>query len=264
MISNKETFNINKVAIPFTKGDLEKVIATTVKNGYIATTYDNLIDTLETVSRANEYVVTLNPSTIYLSANNPLEKNDVLIRVEGTQTYSEFINNVIHNTEDYTWTNFLTYSELFKDEIRNVKCLAYKKFLWNYHNIDNWFSENNIGLVSDNKSMLINDFEYFKTHVLETGDFESFIDCCKDKDIDLAISFVIRAGVQVLKKYKVELNRHISNDNKRQEQIVLKNPIINKIFMQPSAAAKCRKDWPKIKFTVLDKKSFDSISVWEN
>ena len=63
---------------------------------------------------------------------------------------------------------------------------------------------------------------------------------------------------------KVELNRHISNDNKRQEQIVLKNPIINKIFMQPSAAAKCRKDWPKIKFTVLDKKSFDSISVWEN
>ena len=131
MISNKETFNINQVAIPFTKKDFESVISTTVKNGYIATTYDKLIETLETISRATEYSVTLNPTSIFMSSSNPLESADVIIRVEGIQTHIEFINNVIKNTENYTWTNFLTYSELFKEEIKNIKCTAYKKFLCN-------------------------------------------------------------------------------------------------------------------------------------
>lgn len=263
MISNKETFNINQVAIPFTKKDFESVISTTVKNGYIATTYDKLIETLETISRATEYSVTLNPTSIFMSSSNPLESADVIIRVEGIQTHIEFINNVIKNTENYTWTNFLTYSELFKEEIKNIKCTAYKKFLWNYHNIDSWFSTKNIGLLNSDKNTLITDFNLFKEHVLNTSDYEQFIDCCKDKDIELAINYIIAAGKQVLKKYSVELNRHITNDNKRQEQIILKNPIINKIFMLPSAAAKCKKEWPKLKFTVLDKKSFNSISIWE-
>ena len=263
MISNKETFNINQVVIPFTKQDFDNVISSHVKNGYIPVVYDELIETLENICKATEYSVTINPNTIFASSNNPLERCDVLIKVEGIQTYNEFIDNVVKNTEDYTWTNFITYSENFKDEIKNMKCHAYKKYLWNYHNIDTWFSEKNIGLLDSDKNILVTDFMEFKNKVLDSDDYISFIDCCKEEDIKQAINYIIKAGSIILKKYKVELNSHINNDNKRQEKIVIKNPLITKIYMLPTAATKCRKDWPKIKFVTLDKKSFDTIGIWE-
>lgn len=264
MISNKDTFNINQVAIPFTKQDFNDIVPSFVKNGYIPITYDQLIETMEEISIATQYSVTVNPNSIFASSNNPLERTDVIIQVEGTQTYTEFVDNVVKNTEDYTWTNFITYSETFKDEIKNMKCQAYKKYLWNYHNIDTWFSEKNIGLLDSDKNLLVTDFETFKDRVLNTDDYNSFIDCCKEEDVKKAITFIVKAGIQLLKKYKVELNSHINNDNKRQEKIVIKNPIISKIFMLPSAATKCRKDWPRIRFVTLDKKSFDALGVWDS
>lgn len=263
MITNIEIFNINKVAIPFTKKELENVINQTVTDGYVSTNYDNLVQTLEEISRAKEYPVLINPNEIFTSSNNPLIKNDVLIRVEGMQTYFEFINNVIKGDDDFAWTNFITYSEIFKDEVKKIKTLAYKKFLWNYHNIDTWFTENNIGLLSDDKNALTTDFQMFKERVLASGDYESFIACCKTEDIDNAVKYIIHCGCSLLRKYKVELNTHINTDNKRQATVVLKNPIITKIFLQPSVAQRCKKDWPKIKFTTLDKKSFDTIGIWE-
>ena len=263
MIQNKDTFNINKVTIPFSKAELERVISRTVINGYIATTYDMLIDTLKSISVAQEYAVTLNPNTIYLNSNSPLEKTNVLIRVEGIPTYKEFIDSMVQGNETESWSNFLTYSELFKDEIKRLKVVAYKKFLWNYHNIDAWFTEKNIGLVTSDKNVILSDFDVFKSRVLETDDYMSFIDCCLPDDISNAVGFIIKNGGKLLAKYKVELNNHISDNNKIQETIILKHPIITKIFLQSSVAGMCRKDWPKIKFTVLDKKSFDTIGLWD-
>lgn len=263
MIKNKDIFNVNKVSIPFSKAELEKIINKTVTNGYVSIPYELLIETLKEISNAQEYQVTLNPNTIFMHSNSPLDKSDVLIRVEGMQTYKEFIDNVVHDESDISWTNFLTYSELFKDEIKNLKIKAYKKFLWNYHNIDTWFSEKNIGLLTDDKNMLLSDFRLFYERVLTTDDFMSFIDCCVADDIHRAVTYIIKGGCNILTKYKSELNSHIMSDNMQQEVIILKKPIITKIFMQSSAAAKCRKDWPKIKFTVLDKKSFDTIGLWE-
>ena len=263
MITNKDIFNINKVAIPFTKKELETVIGQNVVNGYVSISYDMLIQTLEDISRATEYPVVINPNEIYTSSNNPLVHDDVLIRVEGIQSYSEFIDTVIHDSDDYAWTNFMTYSELFKDEVKQLKCVAYKKFLWNFHNIDEWFTQKNIGILDDDKNMLITDFQTFRERVLSTDDYAAFIDCCKTEDIENAVKYIIKHGCALLKKYRVELNNHIDTDNKRQQSVILRNPIITKIFMQSAAAARCRKDWPKIRFTTLDKKSFDSIGIWE-
>lgn len=263
MIKNKDIFNINKVSIPFSKTELEKIINKTVTNGYISISYENLIETLKEISNAQEYQVTLNPNTIFMHSNSPLDKSDVLIRVEGMQTYKEFIDNVIHDEDDISWSNFLSYSELFKDEIKSLKTRAYRKFLWNYHNIDTWFTEKNIGLLTNDKNMLLSDFSLFYERVLKTDDFKSFIDCCLTDDIQRAVAYIVKGGCSILMKYKTELNSHIVMDNMQQEVIILKKPIITKIFMLSSAASKCRKDWPKIKFTVLDKKSFDTIGLWE-
>ena len=120
-----------------------------------------------------------------------------------------------------------------------------------------------IGLIDDDKNMLVTDFQTFKERVLLTDDYKSFIDACKTEDISNAVKYIIKKGCEVLRKYKVELNNHIAIDNKRQTNIILKNPIITKIFLQSSAASRCKKDWPRIKFTTLDKKSFDTIGIWE-
>lgn len=264
MIKNKEIFNINKAIVPFNKAELEKILQKNIVNGYIATSYDTLIETLTDISNAEEYVVTLNPNTIFLNSNSPFEQTNVLIRVEGTQLYKEFIDSMVHTGDAETWSNFLTYSVLFKDELVNIKLAAYKNFLWNYHNIDSWFTEKNISLVNDDKNAMLSDFSLFKNRVLETSDYESFIDCCLDEDIKKAINYIVKRCCKLLDKHRVELNSHIEMDNQNQETIVLKRPIITRIFMQSGAAARCRKDWPKIKFTVLDKKTFDTIGLWEN
>ena len=263
MISNKDIFNVNKVVMPFSGKDIDSIISKSVISGYVATTYDTLITTLKDIAKATQYPVTLNPNAIFMGSNNPLTRNNVIIQVEGTQLYTEFINNVVKTGESESWSNFITYSELMKDEIKNIKIQAYKKFLWNYHNVDAWFTNKNIGLITNDKNILLTDFESFRDRVLKTGDFEGFIDCCVDEDVRKAINYIVIHGCELLKKYKVELNNHIANDNKRQETIMLKNPIIMKIYLQSSVANQCRKDWPKIKFNTLDKKSFDTIGLWD-
>ena len=162
MISNKDIFNVNKVVMPFSGKDIDSIISKSVISGYVATTYDTLITTLKDIAKATQYPVTLNPNAIFMGSNNPLTRNNVIIQVEGTQLYTEFINNVVKTGESESWSNFITYSELMKDEIKNIKTQAYKKFLWNYHNIDAWFTNKNIGLITNDKNILLTDFESFR------------------------------------------------------------------------------------------------------
>lgn len=260
---NSNVYNIQSPMIPFSKADLEKVISKHTMIGYVSTDYNNLIETLKNIATATTLNVTLNVNTIYNSANNPIDKQDVLIKVEGTQTYKEYINNAISNDEDSEYMNFLTYSVLFRDSVRELKYTMYKKFLWNYHNIDSWFKNKNIGLTSDTKNRLIQDFEYFKEVILHTNDYNGFIESCLDDDIKLASEYLAKASYALLQKHKTELNTHIHNMNKSEEHIIIKNPIIVKIYMLSNVASQCKRDWPKIKFAVLDKKSLDSIALWE-
>lgn len=262
MLNNK-IFDIKNPMIPFTKKDLRSVINKNVTVGYVSTNYYNLIETLKNISTAKQIQVTLNVNTIYNQTNNPIDKKDVLIKVEGTQTYQEYINNAVNSDDSSEYLNFLTYSVLFKDSIKQLKITMYKKFLWNYHNIDSWFSSNNIGLTSDTKNKLIQDFDYFISNVLNTNDYTSFVNSCSEDDIANASAYLIKCGLELLRKHKTELNTHINTTNKREEQIMLNNPIILQIYMLNSVASQCKKDWPRIKFSILDKKSLDSIALWE-
>ena len=93
--------------IPFTKKELSSVICKNITVGYVSTDYYNLIETLKRIATAKQIPVTLNVNTIYNSTNNPVNKQDVLIKVEGTQTFQEYINNAISNDENSEYINFL-------------------------------------------------------------------------------------------------------------------------------------------------------------
>lgn len=262
MIKNKDIFDIKKTHIPFTKDEFMNSIDKDVVTGYIPVNYDVLIETIKQISMATEYSIVLNPNEIYNGTNSPIIQNNVLIEVEGIHTFNEFVDNMVNGEDDETWTSFISYSETFKDKIKAIKLNAYKKYLWNYHNIDNWFETSNIAVLKDDKNSIVTDFDTFKERVLLTDDFITFIDNCLDEDIKKALNFIVKQGLEVMKLHRTELNDHIKTANMRSTQITITNPIITKIYALSSIASRCKKDWPKLKVTPLDKKSFETIGLW--
>ena len=192
----------------------------------------------------------------YRSFGQLLTKTLAVQNYEITQTNASLnyikahVNSILSSTDDISYITF-------KNKSNNIIYTTIENYSKRAQKADTNISS---PILDKNGN---GDFTTFKERVLLTDDFKTFIDSCKTEDVENAIKFIIKNGCALLKKYKVELNNHISTDNKRQPLVMLKNPIITKIFLQSSAAARCKKDWPKLKFTTLDKKSFDTIGIWE-
>lgn len=262
MIEFDNIFNINKTTLPLTKNDVESVLSNSIEMGFVYCSYSEIVQTLKMISSATYVVASVNPDEIYNGINNPYTKADVIIKVEGTRTLEEFTTSIIKGNEDNSWSNFTTYSSLFQSSIRELKSQVIQKYLWTRKNIDVWFQSSNVAITADTKERIIGDFEYFKTCVLTTKDFDTFIQCC-DEDNKKDAEKVLRANAnKVLKKYKHEFTHHLGNISKKAPTIKLKNPIIVQVFVLNQFSAECKKEWPKIKFKSLDKKNFDTLSLY--
>ena len=263
MRSYSEIFNIQRTTLPLTKKELESVLTKSIFTGYVQCSYNVLVQTLKDIAIADTYVCTINPDLMFQMSNNPFSKADCIIQIEGTRYYEEFINKVITNDDTKEWTDFITYSETFKDELRVLKCQIIAKYLWNRNNLNNWYEEKSVALLGDVKEKLATDWETFKEKVLMSGDLYGFIDSCNENNLNDAVKALSKNLCTKLQKYKPELMHHIMNNSRRETSITVKNPIIKHIFIVASFAKQCEKDWPIIKFTTLDKRSFDTLSMWE-
>lgn len=264
MLSYQEIFNIQKTTLPLTKKELEGILSKSVFTGYVQCPYSVLVQTLKEISTAEKYVCTVNPETMYQNGNNPFIKAEVVIQIEGTRFYEEFINKIVSAEDTKEWTDFVTYSETFRDELKSAKEAVIKKILWNTKNIETWCEEKYVALLGEDKLKLSTDWDSFKAKVLLTSDLYGFIECCDESELAKATKALSTMCCEKLQKYKPELMHHIQNNSKRETQIIVKNPIIKRIFIVSSYAKQCQTDWPVIKFTTLDKRSFDSISMWED
>lgn len=264
MLSYQEIFNIQKTTLPLTKKELEGILSKSVFTGYVQCSYSVLVQTLKDIATAETYQCTINPERMYQNGNNPFEKGDCIIQIEGTRYYEEFINRVIQSQDSKEWTDFVTYSETFRDELKAAKESIIKKYLWNRQNIMNWCEEKFIAIIGEDKEKLIMDWDNFKAKVLLTSDLYGFIECCNESELQLATKALSNILCQKLTKYRPELMLHITNNSKRETIITVKKPIIKRIFIVSSYAKQCEKDWPIIKFTSLDKRSFDTLSMWED
>lgn len=263
MLSYSEIFNIQKTTLPVNKKELEKILAKKSFMGYVQCPYSQLVDTLKNISKAEEYEISINPNELYAQGNNPFSKADVYIQVEGLRSFGEFIDHIVQKEDEKEWTDFVTYSETFKDEIRNLKSKVIQKYLWNTQNISNWFAEKAVKLPNNAKQELIQNFDTFRKTVLLSSDLYSFIDCCDEGELKTAVKVLVKAAVEKLDKYKHELNHHVQNNTKRETSIVVKHPVVNRIFISSSFARQCEKEWPKIRFTSLDKRSLETLSLWD-
>lgn len=230
--------------------------------GYVQCPYSRLVDTLKEICEADQYEITVNPEELYAQGNNPFHHADCLIRVEGLRSFDEFVSKVVSNEDTKEWTEFITYSETFKDEIKTLKMNVIQKYLWNVQNISNWFSDNGLGLPTGTKQELANDWEMFKNNVLLSSDIYSFIDSCDEGELQKAASVLRSNLIKKLQKYRPELDKHVNNNTRREQSIIVKNPVINRIFIVSNYAKQCEKDWPKIEFTSLDRRSFETLGLW--
>lgn len=262
MLNYSEIFDIRKTTLPLGKKDLSGVLAKRSFMGYVQCPYNRLVDTLKEISQAEVYQISVNPQALYASGNNPFSHADVVIQVEGLRSYDEFVDKIINSQDGKEWTDFMTYSRTFQDEVKNIKIAAIKKYLWNELNINNWFEEANVRLPPASKMNLVSDFDLFKKNVLLTDDLQSFIDACDEGELKTASAVLTATLIKMFDKYRGELNHHIYNNTRREQSIMIKNPVINRIFIVSNYARQCEKDWPKIKFTSLDRRSFESISLW--
>lgn len=262
MLSYIDIFDVKKTSLPISKEKLSSILSRKTVMGYVQCQYSNLIQTLKDICEAGEYTVSLNPNEMFNQTNNPFDRAECFIQVEGTSLNDEFINHVINGEDDDSYMNFMTYSETFKDEIATLKLKVIKKYLWNEHNISNWFNDCDIQLPYSSKNEILNNFESFTKNVILSNDFERFIDSCDDGSKNKALETLTYNLIQKIEKYRPEIEHHVENTSKRVTEVALKNPIINRIFILSSFARQCEKEWPKIRFTALDKRSFESLGLW--
>jgi len=263
MFSYSEIFNIQKTTLPINAKELSGVLSKKSFMGFVQCPYTRLIDTLEDICKADTYQVSINPNAMYQNGANPFHQADCVIQVEGLRSFDEFVNKVVTTEDAKEWTDFITYSETFKDEVRVLKTQVIHKYLWNVQNINNWFETTGTALPTVRRNELISSWEEFKKSVLLSSDLYGFIDACDEGSLQQAVKSLNKNIIAKLQKYRPELDRHVENNTKRETNITIKNPIVNRIFIVSNYANQCQKDWPSIKFTRLDRHSMDAISLWQ-
>src|SRR5574344_1871360 len=154
MVNFSELFNVNATTLPMDKKSLSSMMNRATLVGYYQCAYSSLISTLKMIQSAPELSGSLNPQWLWNNANNPTNKLECMIQIECMQTYSEFIDKVVKHYDAKDW-----------------KTRAFKKFLWNYDNINNWINDNNVGVIKAGKNQLSIDFDYFKQQILDTTDW---------------------------------------------------------------------------------------------
>lgn len=263
METYEDIFNLKKTVMPISNVLLKSVLNESIFSGYTQCSYNKMIETIREITSSSEYECSINSDYIYKLCNDPTNKCDVMIEIEGIRDYSEYILKSIKK-ESIGWSSFITYSEGFKNELYKLKEVVIKKILWNPLNISNWIDDNNISFISSTKKTLESDFESFKEKVLLTKDLGGFVESCEQSNKDKAIRILMKNLRNMLNKYKTELIYHIENNTKKEEKIKIKNPIVKKIYINSKYEAQAKKEWAKLNVISLDKRSFDSLSVWKD
>lgn len=256
-----ELFDIKSTALPFSADQLNSVVKSTVSCGFVCCNYSELITKINDISKATEYDITLNATELLKTSVDPMKNINVIIQVEGSR-----INNIydahIESNDDNSVCTFTTYSSEFKAELYELKSKIAKKFLCVYDTINSWATAEGVSIAEDTINMLCNDFDKFSSYILSSDDLESFVNAIPKEIVDNYFKALTFYGTNLLKKYKTEVLTHFKNITKLETKVKIKHPIIVKIFALSNVASICKNEWPSLPIVSLDRRSFDSLSMY--
>lgn len=256
-----ELFDIKSTALPFSADQLNSVVKSTVSCGFVCCNYSELITKVNDISKATEYDITLNATELLKIGVDPTKNINVIIQVEGSR-----VNNIydahIESDDDNSICTFTTYSPEFKAELYELKSKIAKKFLCVYEAINSWAVTEGVSIAEDTINMLCNDFDKFSSYILSSDDLESFVNALPKEIVNNYFKALTLYGTNLLKKYKTEVLTHFKNITKLETKVKIKNPIIVKIFALSNVASICKNEWPSLPIVSLDRRSFDSLSMY--
>lgn len=262
MLDIQYIYNVNKTTLPMSKEVLINCINNTPVFGYIHCTYSELISKINEINSATQISVTKNPQEIFAATNNVEAVPEVVFKIEGQKVNNDaYANTVLMNNDNDTWTDFSTYSKEFRADILNIKELCFKKYLWNYENIHNWFLSGDIQLDTATEYALSKDWEMFKNDVANTIDLDSYISSCNETDKKNFVKTLITNAKKIIMKYRVEFMTHVEETDKNEIKIDLLNPIINKIIITSSKYNQCKKEFPMLNVMSISQRNFNMIGI---
>lgn len=256
-----DIFNPTTTVLPFSPDQLDSIVKSTVSSGFVMCNYNELITTINKINTAKEYDITLNAESILQNSTDPTQNNNVIIQVEGDRVNNIYNAHLI-SADDNNLCSFDTYSVEFKTDVYNLKRAMLKKYICNYESLNAWASAEGVSITEDTILKLCNDFQLFVDNILLSKDLESFVRNLSKESIDTYVNALIKYGKALLQKYKVEVLTHFKNIAKLETVIKIKNPIIIKIYALSAVATKCKHDWPNLQITPVDRKSFESLSLY--
>lgn len=262
MLDIKYIYNIQKTTLPMDRDTLLGCINNSPIFGYIYCRYDELLNYVKRINSASEIDLTKNPNKIFNDINDPEGTPEVVFKIEGYKKNNDpYINTVLKTNDMETWTNFSTYSTFMRSDIMDMKEKLFKKFIWNYENIHNWFLSGDIKLSSNVEIEYTKNWEQFKEDVVNTTDLESFINSCGENDKENYKKFLIKNAKKLLKKYKYEIMKRVDVADKSQEVTSLENPTINKIFIVSNKYNQCKAEFPKLNVLSLSARNFNLVGI---
>lgn len=254
-----DVFDITATVLPFTAEQLNTVVKSTVSCGFVFCNYSELISTINDISRASTYEITLNTDEIIKNNTDPTKNYNIVIQVEGCRKNNVYDAHIVSD-ETGDFCSFDTYSSEFKSEIYELKQKLAKKYLCSYDAINNWAIANSVSIAEDMIQRLCTDFELFTKYILLSEDLHSFVEALPSETVEKYVNALTLNSTKVLKKYKNEVLYHLKNITKLETNITVEKPIIVKVFALSNVAAMCKRDWPTLSVVSLDRRAFDSLN----
>lgn len=263
MLDSRYIYDLKATTLPLTKELLGSCLDNKTIQSYVLCKYENLITTINTINREPEISGTLNGKVLFDSINNPTTSFDCVIQIEGLKkTNDNYLDHVIQSKDRVTWTDFRTFSNEMRAEILGMKEVIFQKTLWNRENIDSWVEEKKIQVPQSLIEQISTDWKTFKSMVLSSRDVDSFISCCSDDSKNKYIALIYKNAENILSRYKVEIMAHAQQQNKNDDLVTIRKPVVSRVYVMSNLQGRCAKDWPALQVFPLIKKNLETLGLY--
>lgn len=263
MLDSRYIYDINATTLPLTKELLSSCLNNNTIKSYVLCKYENLITTINSINREQEMSGTLNGRVLFDSINNPTVSFDCVIQIEGLKkTDDNYLDQVLQSNDSITWTDFKTYSPELRAEIRGMKETIFKETLWNRENVESWFISDRIEVPDALKEELINDWSAFKKMVLSSRDVYKYASACTDDSKRDYANLIYKNAANLLQRYKVEIMAHARQQNKNDDLVTIRKPVVSHIYIMSNLYSRCAKDWPSLAVSPLIKKNLETLGLY--
>ena len=263
MLDSRFIYDVDATTLPLSKDLLKTCLNSKPIFSYVLCKYEDLITTINTINHAEEINGTLNGQTLFDSINSPLTSFDCVIKIEGIKKSDDnYLDHVLRSNDSCTWTDFRTYSNELRKEIRGLKETVFKKALWSQDAIDTWFQVAGIQLPDYIRTSLGSDWKLFLDTVIRSTDRDAYISSCTDESKKLYSDLILKNAKALLNRYRVELMSHVNQQNKNDDTVIVTKPVVSKIYILSNKYSKCQNDWPTLRVSPLNKKNLETLGLY--